>query len=84
MLSAPFALNLSQHQGLFQWVSCSHQMTKILELQLQHQAHRFDPWVGKINPLEKEMATHSSNVAWENPWTEEPGGFMGSQESYVS
>ena len=29
------ALNLSQHQGLLQWVVCSHQMTKILELQLQ-------------------------------------------------
>ena len=28
--SFPSALNLSQHQGLFQWVSCSHQMTKIL------------------------------------------------------
>ena len=37
MPSSPSALNLSQHQGLFQWVSCSHQMTKILELQLQHQ-----------------------------------------------
>ena len=31
---SPFTLNLSQHQGLFQWVGCSHQMTKILELQL--------------------------------------------------
>ena len=30
------AVNLSQHQGLFQWFSCSHQMTKVLELQLQH------------------------------------------------
>ena len=29
-------LNLSQHQGLFQWVSCSHQVAKILELQLQY------------------------------------------------
>jgi len=28
---------------------------------------------GKI-PLEKEMATHSSILAWEIPWTEEPGG----------
>ena len=28
------ALNLSQYQGLLQWVSCSHQVTKILELQL--------------------------------------------------
>ena len=38
MPSSPSALNLSQHQGLFQWVGCSHQMTKILELQLQHQS----------------------------------------------
>ena len=36
--SYPFAFNLSQHQGLFQLVSCSHQMTKILEFQLQHQS----------------------------------------------
>ena len=32
------ALNLSQHQGLFQWVSSSHQVTKVLEFQLQHQS----------------------------------------------
>ena len=38
MPSSPSALNLSQHQGLFQWVGCSRQMTKILELQLQHQS----------------------------------------------
>ena len=38
MPSSFSALNLSQHQGLFQWVSCSHQMTKILEFQLQHQS----------------------------------------------
>ena len=36
--SSPSALNLSQHQGLFQTVSCSHQMTKILEFQLLHQS----------------------------------------------
>ena len=30
--------SLSQHQGLFQWISCSYQVTKILELQLQHQS----------------------------------------------
>ena len=33
-------------------------------------------WVPSLvwdNPLEKEMATHSSNLAWEIPWTEEPG-----------
>ena len=33
------------------------------------------------NPLEEETATHSSFLAWEIPWTEEPGGlrFRGSQ-----
>ena len=36
-LSSPSpAFNLSQHQGLFQWVSASHQVAKVLELQLQH------------------------------------------------
>ena len=35
------------------------------------------------DPLQKEMATHSSVLAWRIPWTEEPGGLqsMGSQES---
>ena len=41
-------------------------------------------WVeslGQEDPLEEEMATHSSILAWEIPWTEEPGGLqsMGSQ-----
>ena len=42
--------------------------------------HGFDLWVGKI-PLEKEMATCSSILAWRIPWTEEPGGLqsVGSQ-----
>ena len=30
--------------------------------------------LGREDPLEKEMATHSSILAWETPWTEEPGG----------
>ena len=33
----PPALNLSQHQGLFQWVNSLHQVDKVLELKLQHQ-----------------------------------------------
>ena len=41
--------------------------------------------VGQEDPLEKEMATHSSILAWEIPCTEEPGGlrFMGSQKSWA-
>ena len=44
-----------------------------------------EKWVqslGQEDPLEKEMATHSSILAWKIPWTEEPGGleFMGSKK----
>ena len=43
-----------------------------------------ETWVqslGQEDPLEKEMVTHSSILAWRIPWTEEPGGLqpMGSQ-----
>ena len=39
--------------------------------------------LGRKDPLEKEMATHSSVLAWRIPWTEEPGRLqsMGFQES---
>ena len=38
---SPPAFNLSQHGGLFQWVSSSHQVAKVLELQLQHQSFQW-------------------------------------------
>ena len=38
---SPPALNIPQHQGLFHWVSSSHQVAKILELQLQHQSFQW-------------------------------------------
>ena len=45
-----------------------------------------ETWVqslGREDPLEKEMAPHSSILAWRIPWTEEPGGLqsVGSQKS---
>ena len=40
------ALNLSQHQGLFQWVSSWHQMAKVLELQLHHQSFQ---WIFRVD-----------------------------------
>ena len=40
---SPPALNLSQQQGLFKWVSSSHQVAKILEFQLQHQSFQWTP-----------------------------------------
>ena len=38
--------------------------------------------LGREDPLEEEMATHSGILAWEIPWTEEPGGLqsVGSQQ----
>ena len=46
----------------------------------------WETWVqslGQEDPLEKEMATHSSILAWRVPWMEEPGGLQstGSKES---
>ena len=40
---SPPAFNLSQHQGLFKWVSTSHQVAKVLEFQLQHQSSQWTP-----------------------------------------
>ena len=56
-----------------QWVKNLPAMQETQEMQL--------PSLGQEDPLEKEMAAHSSILAWEIPWTEEPGGLqsMGSQ-----
>ena len=40
---SPPTLNLCQHQGLFKWVSSSHQVAKVLEFQLQHQSFQWTP-----------------------------------------
>ena len=45
-LPSPPAFSLSQHQGLFQWVGSSHQVVKVLELQLQHQSFQ---WIFRVD-----------------------------------
>ena len=52
---------------------------------VKHPPAMQESWVqsfGWEDPLEKEMATHSSTLAWRIPWTEEPRGLQstGSQE----
>ena len=47
-LPSPPAFNLSQHDGLSQWVSSSHQVAKVLELQLQHQSFQ---WIFRTDLL---------------------------------
>ena len=49
LLSPSFpTFNVSQHQGLFQWVSSSHQLAKVLEFQLQHQSFQ---WIFRTDYL---------------------------------
>ena len=45
---SPPTFNLSQHQGLFQWVSSSHHVAKVLEFQLQHQSFQ---WIFRTDSL---------------------------------
>ena len=44
-----------------------------------------ETWVPSLNedPMEKEMAAHSSILAWRIPWTEEPGGLHGVIKSWT-
>ena len=52
---SPPAFNLPQHQGLFQWVSSSHQVAKVLEFQLQYQSFQ---WIFRVDFLGVEMWGH--------------------------
>ena len=49
ILSSPPALSLSQHQGLFKWVSSSHHVAKVLEFQFQHQSFQ---WILRMDCLD--------------------------------
>ena len=52
------------------WASLVAQMVKNLPVLQETQVRSLD----QEDPLEKEMATHFSILAWRIPWTEEPGG----------
>ena len=49
VIPSPPSFSLSQHQGLFKWVSSSHQVAKVLEFQLQHQSFQ---WIFKTDFLQ--------------------------------
>ena len=74
--TSPPALNLSQHQGLFQWVSSSDQVAKVLEFQLQHQSFqlifRTDfLWASLVAQRFKRLPgmwkTWVRSLGWEDP-----------------
>ena len=45
-----------------------------IHLSMQEPEETWAQSLGQKDPLEEEMATHSSILGWEIPWTEEPGG----------
>ena len=62
----------------------THSLTSLVVQMVKRLPIMRETWVqslGQEDPLEKEMATHSSTLAWKIPWTEEPGRLqsMGSQ-----
>ena len=66
---SPPTLNLSQNQGLFQWVSSSYQVAKVLEFQLQHQSFQWNfqgwfslGWTGWISLQSKGLSRVFSNT----------------------
>ena len=59
---SPPALNLSQHEGIFKWVSSSHRVAKVLEFQLQHQSFQ---WIFRTDFSLRDPPLRSS--VWVNP-----------------
>ena len=68
---SPPTFNLSQHQGLFQWVSSSHQVAKVLEFQLQHQSFQ---WIFRTDFLQDGLvgspySPRDSQASYSTPHT---------------
>ena len=66
LLSPSPAFNLSQHQGLFQWISSLHQVAKVLELQLRHQSWFPSGWTGRISLQLKGLSRVFYNITVQN------------------
>ena len=78
----------SGHSILFHWsiclYLCQYHSDSLVAQMVKRLPTMWETWVwslGGEDPLEKEMAPHSSTLAWKIPWTEEPGRLqsMGSQ-----
>ena len=63
---SPPAFSLSQHQGLFQWVSSSHQVARVLEFPFQHQSFQWTPRTDLLavqGTLKSLLQHHSSKAS---------------------
>ena len=81
-LHSSLALNLSQHQCLFQWAGSLSQVAKVNDffstwannLLAMQETQEMQVWsLGRDGPLEEEMATHFNILAWRIPGMGEPG-----------
>ena len=72
-----YSIKLNNRNYKIRWASLVAQMLQNLPATQETQLRS----LGQEDPLEKEMATHCSTLAWKIPWTEEPGRLrsMGSQ-----
>ena len=69
-----------------QYLFCAftHSRASLVAPRLKRLPGMRETWVrslGREDPLEKEMATHSSTLAWRIPWEEKPGRLWGCKES---
>ena len=76
--------SISQEFGINIYILLYIVLTSLVAQMVKHLPTMWETWVrslGQEDPLGKEMATHSSTLAWKIPWTEERGRlqFMGSQ-----
>ena len=65
---------------IFKWLSSIQLQASLLAQKVKNLPAMRETWVKSLgweDPLEEEMATHSSTLTWEIPWTEEPGGLHG-------
>ena len=69
--------NLTEFQLILIRTSLVAQMVKHLSTMRETRVQS----LGREDPLEKEMAIHSSTIAWKIPWTEEPGRLQDRKES---
>ena len=67
-------------------IVAAYVMVSLVAQRLKPLPAMWEIWVrslGQEDPLEKEMATHSSILAWRIPWTEKPGGLQSMESQRV-
>jgi len=72
-------INIYCHPLQYSWTSLVTQLVRNLPAIPETWVHS----LGWEDPLEKGKATHSSILAWRNPWTEEPGGLQSMESQRV-